>query len=187
MNTQIVSGSIGALAQQSGKSIAETFISADIVVIVDVSGSMSSNDSRGGKSRYDVSCQELAALQQSLPGKIAVISFSDNAQFHPGGVPIYQGGGTNMADALAFVQIADRIPGMRFILISDGEPDDEKRTLAIARNFKNKVDVIFVGPENRSIGRDFLGRLAAATGGQSITVDRAKELKSGIEKLYLSG
>ena len=186
MNTQIVPGSISALAQQSGKSIAESFVSCDVIVIVDTSGSMATKDSHGGQSRYDVACQELAALQQSLPGKIAVIGFSDNAQFHPGGIPIYQGGCTDMAGALAFVQIADQIPGMRFILISDGEPDDGQRTLTAARTFKNKIDVIFVGPENRPIGRDFLERLAAVTGGQSITADRAKELKSGIEKLYLS-
>lgn len=45
----------------------------------------------------------------------------------------------------------------------------------------------YVGPEEYPAGRDFLQRLAAATGGQTVTADRAKELKAGIERLYLPG
>lgn len=96
MNTEIVPGSISALAQSSGKSIAELFTRAEVVAIVDTSGSMSNQDSRGGKSRYEVACEELAYLQKNRPGKVAVISFSDSAQFCPGGVPFYEGGGTNL-------------------------------------------------------------------------------------------
>lgn len=185
MNNQIVIGSISAIAHQTNKSIAETFASCDCIIIVDVSGSMDQKDSRGGRSRYDIACDELAQLQASLPGKIAVIAFSNEPVFCPGGVPLYQGGGTNMAKALRFTKIAD-IPGMRFILISDGEPDNERETLAVAQTYHNKISTIFVGPEERPAGRDFLNRLAAATGGLGVTVDRAKELKSHIEKLLLT-
>jgi len=183
MNTTIIPGSLGALAKQEGKSIAESFVNADLVVIVDTSGSMS-EDSRSGKCRYDVACEELAYLQASHPGKIAVLAFSHEVQFCPSGVPNYLGGGTDMAQALQFAKVAD-VPGMQFILISDGQPDDEAATLAIATTYQNKISTIYVGPEEHPAGRDFLQRLAAATGGQTITVDRAKELKSGIEKLYL--
>lgn len=182
MNTQIVPGSIGALATAGKKSIAETFISANVIVIVDVSGSMQDRDSRGGLSRYEVACQELAQLQTTLPGKIAVIGFSGYPEFCPGGVPTMQGGSTNMADALQFVKIAD-LPDMKFILISDGEPDDKQKTLSIAKKFQNHIDVIFVGPEDRPAGREFLQKLADATGGKSVTTDRAKELLSGIKYL----
>jgi len=184
MNNSLVMGSIGSIAQQSGKSIAETFMSADVIVIVDVSGSMNSSDSRGGLSRYNVACQELSMLQGGLPGKIAVIAFSDSTEFCPGGIPRMQGGGTNMAAALSFVKIAD-LPGMHFILISDGEPDNEQETLRIAKTFTNHIDVIFVGPESLPFGRDFLNRLAAATGGKSVTADRAKELASSVTQLLL--
>jgi Mg-chelatase subunit ChlD len=189
MNTQyqIVPGSIGALAQQSGKSIAESFLSAEVIVIVDVSGSMDSRDSRGNRSRYEVACEELAALQQHLPGKIAVIGFSNGAQFHPGGIPVFVGGGTDMAGALGFTKVADAIPGMRFILISDGEPDDKQQTLRVAQTFKNRIDVIFVGPEDRPAGRNFLQHLAAASGGQIITADRAQALSAGIQYLLKGG
>jgi Mg-chelatase subunit ChlD len=183
---QIIPGSLSSLATQSKKSIAETFIGADVIVIVDVSGSMADCDSRGGLSRYEVACQELAKLQNSLPGKIAVIGFSSDTEFCPGGLPYFQQGGTDMAKALKFVKIAD-LPGMRFILISDGKPDDENETLKIAKSFQAHIDVIYVGPESMPFGRDFLNRLAAATGGKSVTADRAKELAASVTQLLGSG
>lgn len=182
MNTQIIPGSIGAIAKQNNKSIAESFISADVIVIVDTSGSMSINDSRGGAARYDVACEELRNLQASLPGKIAVLSFSCDVEFCPGGVPTYLNGDTDMAKALQFAKIAD-VPDMQFILISDGEPNEPTETLRIAKTFKNKISTIYVGPENRPAGLVFLKQLAEASGGESITVDRAKELASGIRLL----
>lgn len=186
MNNAIVQGSLRAIATQSGKSLAESFLSCDIIVIVDVSGSMKSEDSRGGKSRYAVACEELAGLQRSLPGKVAVISFSDSTEFCPAGVPGNGGGGTNMEGALKFVKIADNIPDMKFFLISDGEPADEEITLKVAKTFKNHISTIFVGPEYETSGREFLAKLAAATGGTTMLAAQAKELKTGIEKLLLT-
>lgn len=186
MTTAIVPGSLSAIAKQENKSIAETFVNADLIVIVDTSGSMEGLDSRGGKSRYDVACEELAYLQANHPGRIAVIAFSNDVMFCPTGIPTYFGSGTDMAKALQFAKIAD-VPGMQFILISDGEPDELQATLEVARTYRNKISTIYVGPESHPAGRDFLNRLAAATGGQTVTADRAKELKAKIETLYLPG
>lgn len=186
MNTAIVPGSLSAIARQENKSIAETFVNVDLVVIVDTSGSMFTHDSRGGKSRYKTACEELAALQASHPGKIAVLSFANSAIFCPSGVPTYLSGGTNMAGALQFAKIAD-VPGMQFILISDGEPNDEQETLAVAKTYRNKISTIYVGPEDQPAGREFLRRLAAATGGQTVTADRANLLADKITTLYLPG
>jgi Mg-chelatase subunit ChlD len=185
-NQSLVEGSLYEIAKNTNQSIAESFINCDVVILVDTSGSMSASDSRDGQSRYDVACAELRALQGSLPGKIAVLSFSEHVHFCPTGLPIYQGSTTDMAKALQFAKVADGIPGMRFILISDGEPDYPTDTLRIAASYKNKIDTIYVGPENRPIGRDFLEKLAQTSGGQTITADRAKELKSGIETLLLN-
>lgn len=184
MNTQIVAGSISAIAQQNNKSIAESFLSCDVIIIVDTSGSMSTKDSRGGKSRYTVACEELTALQKNLPGKIAVIGFSDNTEFFPGGLPHFQGGGTDMAGVLQFVKVAD-LPDMHFFLISDGEPDDKQKTLSIAQTFQNKIDTIYVGSESNPSGRDFLQRLARATGGQAVTAEAAKQLQATVGRLLL--
>lgn len=182
----LVLGSLQALATQSGKSLAETFVNAEVIIIVDTSGSMNTHDSREGKSRYEVAVTELNALQMQNPGKIAVIVFSSTVQFCPSGVAAYLGGSTALAKALEFVKIAD-VSGMKFILISDGEPDDPDAARRVAETFKNKIDVIYVGPEERATGRDFLYRLARATGGSGTTVDRAKELGSGLQKLLGMG
>lgn len=184
MNTSIVVGSIADIADKTGTSIAESFLNCDALVIMDVSGSMAMTDSRGGRSRYEVALEELAALQASMPGKVAVIAFSDAAEFVPGGVPMLMGGGTNLAGALRFARMADGAD-MRFIAVSDGECDDEAAALSEAAMFEAHIDTVFVGPERYPIGRAFLQRLAAASGGRSVTADRAQELATKIETLLL--
>lgn len=183
MNTQIIPGSLSAIAAQNNTSIAETFIGADAVIIVDTSGSMAAHDSRGGKSRYEVACEELRALQSSLPGKLALISFSDDCLFCPNGIPHNYGCGTNLARALKFAKIAD-VTGIRFIVISDGEPDSKKSALNVAKTFRAKIDTIYVGPEGGS-GQDFLRKLAQASGGTGVTADRVKELAATTQRLLL--
>jgi len=180
-----VTGSLEDQARRNHQSLAESFASADVVVIVDTSGSMAATDSRGGRSRYDVACDELAALQAHMPGKIAVLAFSDSTVFAPSGVPPFLSAGTNLAGALRFAKVAD-VPGMRFIVISDGEPDSEVTALAVASTYQNRIDVIFVGPESYPRGRDFLQRLAEASGGKLVTADRANELAASVETLLLS-
>jgi len=180
-----VRGSLADQARQNNQSIAESFVSADVVVIVDTSGSMNARDSHDGQSRYDVACQELATLQQHMPGKLAVIAFSSATVFVPGGVPPLLGGGTDLAGALRFAHVAD-VPGMRFVVISDGEPDSAEAALREARKFTGRIDTVYVGPEAYPAGRKFLQELAAASGGQSVTADRATELAASIETLLLS-
>jgi len=184
MQTAMVVGSIAQIAMQERKSIAETFVSCDAIVIVDVSGSMSSPDSRSGRRRYDVALEELARLQRDLPGKIGVIAFSDYAQFVPGGVPPFLAGGTDLTGALKFAKVAD-VPGMRFVVISDGEPDDARSALEIARTYRNRIDTIHVGPESDLRAREFLRELATASGGIHVDSPRALELESNIKQLLL--
>ncbi len=168
----IVTGSIADVAQRSGQSLAQTFVGAECVILVDTSGSMGSADSRGGRTRYAVACEELAALQGAMPGKIAVLSFASNAMFCPDGTPFNQQGGTDLAGALQFARMAD-VPGIRFIVISDGEPDDAAAALREAAKYQARIDVIYAGPEHSPAGRDFLTKLAQASGGNIVTADRA--------------
>ena len=184
MNTQLVKGSIGAVAQQNNQSIAETFINADCIIICDTSGSMCQEDSRGGKSRYDVACEELKNLQASLPGKLALLSFSDDVIFCPSGIPFNYQGGTDLAKALKFAKVAD-VTGIRFIVISDGEPHDEEAALKVAKTFKNKIDTIYVGPENGD-GQAFLKRLAKASGGTGVTAAKVATLADNVQRLLLT-
>lgn len=181
--SSIVVGSIGAIARQSGRSIAETFMNCDHIVIVDTSGSMMAQDARGNKTRYDVACEELIRLQKSLPGKIAVLSFSDQVQFCPSGIPHNYMSNTLMAGALKFAKVAD-VPGITFYLISDGYPDSPGEALEVARKYKNKINTIYVGPEGDQTAIAFLASLAAATGAKSAS-GSVNELQTTVETLML--
>lgn len=183
----IIKGSIGQIAKDSGKTIAETFLSADAVVLVDTSGSMSTADAPGGIGRYDAACKELAGLQANLPGKVAVLSFSDTVQFCPTGQPTNLRGGTDLAGALRFAKMAD-VPGMRFVVISDGEPDQPGAALEVARTYSNRIDVVYIGSELQRAGRDFLTTLAAASGGISVSTGAAGlgVLGKTVERLLLA-
>jgi hypothetical protein len=184
MQTTLVPGSIGAIAQRDGIGLAESFLSADVIAIVDVSGSMAMADSRGSRERYAVACEELRTLQANLPGKIAVVAFSEQAVFSPSGVPMFQGAGTDMEAALQFVQVADGT--VRFIMISDGQPNDPAKTLKLARTFTSKIDCVFVGPETDFGGAHFLQELAKAAGGRYVLAEKAADLADKVEKLLLA-
>lgn len=186
-NTAIVPGSLGQIAQRDGVSLAETFLNCDGILLVDQSGSMSSCDAPGDQSRYDAADKELARLQREFPGKVAVVAFSSTAVFCPGGVPMRLGGGTDMGEALRFVKVADDA-GLKIILISDGEPNSESEALAAARQFKTRIDTIYIGPEDDYHGgRAFLQRLAKATGGQFFKSTAPGLLADGVETLLLKG
>ncbi len=184
MNNQALTyGSLGEMAQRAGKSIAETFMQSDAIVLVDISLSMSERDCLEGQKRFDVALAELAKLQRQIPGKIAVIQWSSSVAFMPGGVPDLPTGSTDLAQCLKFVKPADGT-GIRLILISDGEPDNQEESLHIAAQFKSKIDTVYVGPLN-GYGADFLKRLAAATGGQAVTqsVQQIAQLSQTVKKL----
>lgn len=181
----IAIGSLADAAEKGGQSLAETFLGADAVVICDTSGSMSARDSRGGEKRYDVLLEELAHLQASQPGKLAVIAFSSSVSFCPGGQPPFLMGGTDLAGALKFSRVAD-VDGMKFFVISDGIPDNGEKALAEARQFKGAISCIYVGPEGGS-GQKFLEKLAQAVGGRFATAEAVKELAATAERLMLKG
>lgn len=172
-----VHGSLASVSASTNKPLAETFINADVIVIIDTSGSMAGTDGTG-RTRYERACDELEKVQVSMPGKIAVISFSDFVLFCPGGVPWYYGQGTDMAKALKFAKVAD-VPDMRFIVISDGQPDDEHAALEVAKTYTNKIDTIFIGPSG-SEGEGFLRRLAKVSGGIAAKDFSAKQLSQSI-------
>jgi len=180
MQSAIIKGSISDLARQSRQSIARSFVNAEMVIIVDVSGSMGAQDARGGKSRYEVALEELASLQEAHPGEIAVLAFSSTVEFCPHGQPAHIGGGTDLTQALRFAKMAD-VPGMRFVVVSDGRPDNQVTALAAARQFQSRIDTVYVGPETGR-GRDFLAKLASASGGKSVA-EKVDLLGKSVQKL----
>jgi len=187
ISLQVVTGSLQDIVQSKHTSLADAFVDVDAVILIDESGSMAATDSRGGKSRFSVACEELANLQKSQPGKFAVIGFSTEVVPHIGGVPIYQSGGTDMARALNYAKMFD-VPTMQIFMVSDGEPNSEEQTIEVAKTYKHaNILTIFVGPETDRGGRDFLAKLAAVRGGKTTTADRVMELSEKVQTLMLEG
>jgi hypothetical protein len=184
MTRAIVPGSLADVMNAENLSLAESFMHCDAILLVDTSGSMNMNDAPGGLSRHNAAQGELERLQKSNPGKLGVVSFSSKTRFCPSGIPHRFNEGTDMAGALRFVHPADDC-GIRFFLITDGEPDNERKTLEVARTFKSRIDVVFIGAENGR-GREFLQRLADVTGGQSVKSAEVGMLGESVERLMLT-
>lgn len=182
----VVEGSLLQVVNASNTTIADAFMDVNAVAIIDESGSMQASDSTGGRSRYEVACDELAKLQRKMPGRFLVLGFSDNVFTRIGGVPEYQGGSTDMAKALKHAKEFD-VTGITFYLISDGEPNygTEDETLAVAQSYTQKINTVFVGPESDQKGRAFLQRLSDAVGSKSVMADRVMELAQAVETLML--
>lgn len=162
-----VKGSLQESQKNHKVTFAEAFMTVDAIVIVDISASMSTQDvdAEGGvRSRHEEANNQLQRLQARHPAKIAVVAFSNDSQFCPSGVLPPVQSSTNMLGALQFVAPADDT-GIKFILVSDGEPDDPQGTLAFARTLKTSINTIFVG---KGRGGDFMRELAQATKGRSV-------------------
>ena len=186
MNKQIVKGSQQDIANQQGKTLAESFLSAEMVILLDNSGSMMATDTPEGISRVDLAQTHLTHLQGKYAGKVALICFADKVEYSPSGYIIPVGGSTDLASALQFAKVADGC-GLKIVVISDGSPNSESSALQIAQTYESKIDVIYCGDESSSLGRDFLQRLAAATGGQFFKSENAGELLDSAESLLLGG
>lgn len=161
---KVVRGSLGEVAQRTGQSLEEAFLEVDAVVMLDVSGSMYSEGAQPGRTRYELAVEALSRLQEGNPGKVALVAFSSFPVFCSSGYPPTPCGATNVAEVLGFVKVAD-VPGMRFLLISDGEPtDSEVMSFDLARSFGQRIDTVYVGPRGGP-GRGFLERLSRESGG----------------------
>lgn len=171
MKQEITKGSIADLMNNENVSLAESFMTCECIVLFDVSGSMNNMDGYN-ESRFERGIKELKSIQAEMPGKYAIIQFADRVDFMPGGVPIMgmSGSGTDLTSALKYAQIADEIPDMRFVIISDGEPRNEITAKQMAAQYKNRIDTIFIGDENDHWnGQSFLSELAQMSGGKAVT------------------
>jgi len=187
MMSAIVPGSQSAVAKNSHQSLAESFLSAEMIILLDCSGSMDMRDAPGNISRKEAASNALRKLQAENPGKIALICFADRVEYAPHGSPVNCGGGTAMDKALEFAKIADDC-GLKIVIVSDGLPNDEQDTLRIAKTYTTKIDAIYIGSEqDYDGGRAFLQKLVGATRGQFYQSDAPGMLGSGVERLLLGG
>lgn len=169
MKYNIIKGSLQQIALSTNQPLAKVLLKVDCVIIIDVSSSMDERDPKTSETYYTTACRELETLQGQLAGRIALIAFNDTPTFCPQGTPPKPKGLTDLAKALEFAKTFD-VSGVRFILISDGEPNSEEQALKVAQTYKNRIDVIFVGAKG-STGERFLQSLATVKNGQSMTAD----------------
>ncbi len=179
----LIPGSLGAIAKRDNMHLAQAFLDATEIILVDTSSSMNAQDSTGGQSRYAVACNELRKLQRDLAGKLAIFSFSDTCVICPGGVPIMLGRGTNLLGALQYVIGADGC--VNFTVISDGYPDpgQDHDIINLVSTMQSRVNAIFAGPIEDEIGRKFMSQLAQAGRGKSTLSAHAEDLSSKVKLL----
>lgn len=171
--TSILPGSI--LDVSKSRDTAVAMLNAKVLAVCDRSGSMTQL-ARGGKACYEIEDEVITKLQARHPGQVALMAFNDVAFLCLDGKLPLPNGNTNMLDALDRSQpFADM--GLRIVFITDGEPSHDKReVLDRAKNFRGKMDTIFVGPET-SPGAEFLERLAKSVNGSHAVCDLNKESK----------
>ena len=157
-NSKIVVGSQQDIANRKNISLAQSFMNAKVIILFDNSGSMMTRDTPSKKTRLEVAKEHLITIQGKFPAQVALVCFACDVAYAPAGYPVEVGGGTDLAKALEFIQMADDC-GIKIVVISDGEPNSKKDALRIARQFTQKIDVIYVGDENDSSGGRIFLRL----------------------------
>lgn len=156
-----VPGSLAAVAKQQGIEVADTFLSVEVVAVVDISSSMAASATRKA-SRWDLAQEHLTRLQAEYPGRIALVEFNGHPHYVPEGVLGRPSGSTQLCDALKFVQPADHA-GIKVVVISDGEPNSKQKALDVAAGFNHRITTIFIGSEGDP-GDQFLQDLARVSG-----------------------
>ena len=188
MDNRITVGSLSQIMQDSHKTLAQAFLGIKYLVLADVSGSMDTDDFRQHKTRWERMKEALARVQAEHPGEVFVVSFSDDAEPNANGIPSETHGGTDLEAGLQYAigKNVDKL-GIKIIIISDGQPDDENGCLNTAAQISAPIDCIFIGPEDpRDPGRLFLRKLANRTKGTFQDTPGAKMLTESVERLMLS-
>jgi Mg-chelatase subunit ChlD len=131
--------------------------------LLDISGSM--DDKIGEKRKID----HLRDVMIKYPdAKILCFSSGISKVSDTQSIPD-PGGSTNLGRALKYIDGSVVEKPERIILVSDGEPDDERDALEQAKNLSLPIDIIFIG-EKESKGYRFMHQLSSATGGQEFQV-----------------
>jgi len=187
-----IEGSMADYQRKTGAGLAKSWLAVKAVVVVDISGSMSTQDAGDGHARVDVAKMELAKLQKKLQGQIAVVEFNYDARWRRDGSLGSPDGGTNLAGALDYVRelVGPGAPRMQVVVVSDGSPDLEETALASARTLHAagaKISAVYVGPDHFEAGKRFLAQLAALGGGEASDAFLVKALAQQITKLLTAG
>ncbi len=169
----------GSLVDEAGgtsagaQAVALVLMKTRMIVLCDISGSMSQKDAGDEEieklmSRHEAAQKALDSLQEQNPGKIAVAAFNDSGTgLVPSGQLPPPAGGTPLFSALKNIYPKAIVGDKKFVVISDGEPTDDKEgCIELAKEKKHPINCIYVGPSGDITGgRDFMEKLATASGG----------------------
>lgn len=183
MSEAIVRGSIADMARREGVSLALAWMHVDLIVICDRSDSMA-DDAEPGVSRYARADAELRAIQARYPGRVALIAFNTSAQLEASGMLPPPYGGTSLAPALRLARQV-HAPGMRVLVITDGEVQDLDGAIAEARRLPVALEGLYVGPEGGR-GAAMLRRICEASNGRAET-GRLDRLLPTAQRLLTDG
>jgi hypothetical protein len=139
---------------------------AEVVMLaIDTSGSMATMDLPNGKSRIDGLREVVTNIKAT--GSVPTIAFGGpyDAQVRFVDEVPAPDGGTPMHLAIPF---AKQYGATRLVMVSDGQPDLVDATLDAARTFGGQIDIVYVGPEDRSAST-FMNELARITGGTTFS------------------
>ncbi|HHQ3553801.1 TPA: hypothetical protein ACSPLE_004824, partial [Pseudomonas aeruginosa] len=141
--------------------------------LADISASMESV-AWGMRRKIDVLREAVDAALERHPARLIAFSAQPREVQH---IPEPESS-TNLTAALrAALQYN---PGVTLV-ISDGQPDNEKSALEVAAQFRGVIDVLYVGPEIDRAAMGFMRRLAAAAGGDMVSNDISSQ--TGAQRL----
>lgn len=183
MGQIIVRGSIGDIMYQQNVPFELAVLNCQYLVLVDTSASMSAR-TQSLNTRYEAAREQLKRLQNSLPGKVLLASFSNTFKLCPNGIPEEPSGGTELAVAFQEIMEASLHELVeKIIVISDGQPNAPQRALEWANKIRRvcPIESIFIGDEGDE-GYFFMQKLSS---GKSFAVD-ANDLGQPL-KLLTSG
>jgi hypothetical protein len=149
--------------------IVSRYRGAGEIIMADVSSSMA--DKAGDRRKIQILQEALDWLRPAASCRI--IAFASTPRVIEPGQPLPAPyGGTALHLALRY---AAQSRPQHTIVISDGMPDDERAALAAAAEITGWIDVIYCGPDDDDRAIDFMGRMARAGRGSSVTVDLRRE------------
>jgi len=126
----------------------------EIIVLADVSGSMSERDAGEGVQRIVA----MKGALEALPPSVRIIAFNDTTVEVRTAREIPRPDGTT--DLEGAIIAASHYQPVRTIIISDGEPNDEAGAIQALDRLSGVVDVIYCGSNSNTSTRKFLASLA---------------------------
>lgn len=159
-----------------------------VVLLCDVSGSMTDPISVGSLSKYAYLVIALKDIARFYP-KAVIFAFSTLCRKSTvGRMPdphkgTSLGNGTNLAGAL---RTAAKLNPSKTIVITDGLPDSADDCFEAADDMTGAIECIYCGHDGDDGAVDFLRRLAGHTGGAQVTWDGYQELSRVVRGLLPS-